>query len=200
MYSINQNQDEANRGIHINHHDKMASQPCPQWVIGFNKDFWASIGVVIWERTYSRVFHFSPHQDLDVLDALKESSAWKDNSFYLSWISYSMPFSEEKEKACRTTKNRLNSSVEGEIASNAMILAPEQTQELFVFLEKREDELHALVDIHTKEVRKALGRVYAFLIELGDPKVLRYTTNYQFCFCPALFCVQLGLKHQWQLV
>ena len=84
MYSRNQNQDEPIWGIHINHHDKMASQPCPGWVTGFDKDFWTSIGVVIWDRTASSVFHLSPHQALDVLDALRESSAWKDNPFYLT--------------------------------------------------------------------------------------------------------------------
>ena len=63
------------------------------------------------------------------------------------------------------------------MASDFMMLAPEQTQELFVFLEKREDEIHTLAEAHTKEVRKALGRAYAFLIDLGRKRLGRNEGN-----------------------
>ena len=167
MYSRNRNGDEAGWGIHINHRDNMASQPCPQWAKGVNQLVWDSIGVIIWDRPANKVFCLSPHQALDVLDNLRESSAWKDHSFYLSWNSYSTPFSEEDRKTWRNTRNRLNSSGDGELASNSMMLSSEQTHELFLFIEKHEDDIRALGDAHVKEVKKVLGMVYAFIIDLG---------------------------------
>ncbi len=82
-----------------------------------------------------------------------------------------MPLSEEDRIAWRSTKNRRNNSGEGEAGSSYMILAPNQTQELFLFLERHEDEIHALGDAHAKEVKKTLGRVYTFIIDLGRKRL-----------------------------
>lgn len=155
----------------------MASQSCPPWAKGVGQLVWDSIGVVIWDKAMCKVCCLSPHQTLDVLDDLRESSVWNDNPFYLRWNSYSMPFSEENRKEWRTTKNRRDHSGEGDSAPDSMTLTPEQTQELFLFLEKREDEIRTLADAHTKEVKSTLGRVYAFLIDLGRKRLARNENN-----------------------
>jgi hypothetical protein len=107
------------------------------------------------------------------LDDLRESSDWKESPFYLGWNSYSTPLSGENRKAWRGTKNRRNSSDEGQSTPNTVMLAPERTQDLFVFLENHEDEIRTLGDTHNKDVKKTLGRVYGFLINLGKERLQR---------------------------
>lgn len=129
--------------------------------------------MIIWNKTTNRVFCLSPHQALDVLDTLRESSAWKNNCFYLSWDSYLMPFSEEKRNASRTTKNRLNSSGESDHSIKGYGTCSRTDAETVHVFRKRKDQIHTLAEEHTREVKKALGRTYAFLIELGRERLKR---------------------------
>jgi len=149
----------------------MVSQSCPEWARGTAQLVWDRLGVVIWDKAACKVYCLSPYQALDTLDEFRESCAWKDNPFLLHWSSYSMPFSEEDRRAWRSTKNRRNHSDVGEAESSCMILAPNQTQELFLFLERHEDEIHALGDASARETKKTLGRVYTFLINLGRKRI-----------------------------
>lgn len=163
MFDRNQNEDEASWGIHINRHDNMPSQRCPSWARGIDQMNWESMGVIIWDKAVGKVHCLSPHQALDVLDDLKDTSDWKESPFYLGWNSYTVPFSEELRQEWKNNQNRRNDSG----GMNSMALMPERTQELFLFLSSHEGEIRALADTHTKEVKKALGRVYALLINAG---------------------------------
>lgn len=84
-----------------------------------------------------------------------------------------LPFSEEKRKEWRVTNNRRNQTVENESALNCLILSPEQTRELFVFLGKHENEIRVLGDAYAKEARKILGRLYSTIIGWGRDRLER---------------------------
>jgi len=81
-----------------------------------------------------------PHQALDVFDDLGESPDWRDVPFCLEWESYSISFSEEDRVEWRTTKNRRSPSLRKNSVYGGIVLTPEQTQELYLFLEQNQGE------------------------------------------------------------
>lgn len=129
--------------------------------------------MIIWDEATQKVECLFPQQALDVLDDLRESTTWENEPFCLSWNSYMLPFSEEKRKEWRVTNNRRNQTVENESALNCLILSPEQTRELFVFLGKHENEIRVLGDAYAKEARKILGRLYSTIIGWGRDRLER---------------------------
>lgn len=164
-------------GIYINSEIDMRHPPVPEWVKSGNRMAWENQGVVIWSETAHRVMCLLPHQALDVLDDLRESSDWKDAPFCLEWDSYSMPFSEEKRVEWRTTKNRRSSTLKNNPGYGGIVLTPEQTQELFLFLERHQSDIREFADAKTKEVRKVLGRVYSIILGWGRERQKKQQGN-----------------------
>jgi hypothetical protein len=138
MEEKNQKEGKASWGIHINHKRGASYPEYPEWVKAGNQMAWTNFGVIIWDEPTPKVECLFPQQALDVLDDLRESTTWENEPFCLSWDSYMLPFSEEKRKEWRATHNRRNQTIENESALNCLILSPEQTRELFSFLEKHE--------------------------------------------------------------
>jgi hypothetical protein len=159
--------DNSSWGIHINRKSDIGAPPCPQWVKAGNQKTWKNKGVIIWNKYESKVMCMFPQQALDVLDDLRESPEWKDSPFCLGWNSYIMPFSEEDRIEWRTTKNRRNRSSNGKLSSCDLILIPEQTEALLLYLEEHQIEIREFADAYSEEVRKVLGRVYSMIIGWG---------------------------------
>lgn len=160
-------------GIYINSEKDLRHPPVPQWVKSGNRMAWENQGVIIWSETANRVMCLFPHQALDILDDLRESSDWKDSPFCLEWDAYSMPFSEEDRVEWRTSKNRRNQSLNNSSAYGGILFTPEQTQELFLFLEQHQSVIREFADAKTKEVRKILGRAYSIILGWGRERQKR---------------------------
>jgi hypothetical protein len=167
MDNKTQSNNTSSWGIHFNREKDMRYPPVPQWVKAGNRMAWENSGVIVWSETADRVMCLLPHQALDVLDDLRESSDWKDSPFCLEWESYSIPFSEENRVEWRTTKNRRSPTLKNNTGYGGIILTPEQTQELFLFLEQHQTEIREFADIRAKEVRKILGRAYTMILGWG---------------------------------
>lgn len=159
-----QNKDMMDWGMHINREKNIGYPPIPQWVKAGNLMEWKDQGVIIWSASAGRVMCLFPHQALDVLDDLRESSSWKETPFCLYWTSYSMPFSEEDRVQRRTTENRRSHSTNSQTNYSSLTLPPEQTQDLLLFLEQHHSTIRELADMRTKEVRKILGRAYTMIL------------------------------------
>lgn len=159
-------------GIYINSEKNIKHPPVPQWVIS-NRMAWEHPGIIIWSETVNRVMCLLPHQVLDVLDDLRESSDWKHEPFCLEWDSYSMPFSEENRVEWRITKNRRNQALKNNSVYGGILLSPEQTEELFLFLDQNQIVIREFTDAKTKEVRKILGRAYSIILGWGRDRQKR---------------------------
>lgn len=177
MNTKNQSNNTQSWGIHFNREKDIRHLPLPQWAKAGNQMAWEGPGIIIWSETAKRVMCLLPHQALDVLDDLRESPDWRDAPFCLEWESYSIPFSEENRVEWRTTKNRRSPSLRKSSVYGGIALAPEQTQELYLFLEQNQDEIRAFADAKTKEVRKVLGRVYGIILGWGRERIKRQEGN-----------------------
>lgn len=138
---------------------------------------WKNSGVIIWSETADRVMCLLLHQALDVLDDIRELSGWKDAPFCLEWDSYSMPFSEKNRIEWRTTKNHRSSTLKNNTGYGGIVLTPEQTQDLFLFLERHQAEIHEFADAKTKDVRKILGRAYTMILGWGVETTRKFRVN-----------------------
>jgi hypothetical protein len=137
----------------------------PEWILPTDKDEWINRGVIIWDSEAKRVISLSPHQALDVLDDLRESTSWKSEPFILSWDSYSFPFSEDHRKELRLSTNRRNILDESNLqAGKTSYLVPNQTLELNTFLELHFNQLREMADEDSKNVRKLLGKAYRLIL------------------------------------
>ncbi len=93
MDNKTQSNNTSSWGIYINREKNIGCPPVPQWVKASNRMAWENYGVIIWSESAGRVMRQFPHQALDVLEDLRESSDWKGTLFCLEWYSYNMPFS-----------------------------------------------------------------------------------------------------------
>lgn len=75
-----------------------------------------------------------------------------------------MPFSEEDRVEWRTSKNRRNPSLKNRSAYGSILLTPEQTQELYLFLEQHQSVIREFADARTMEVGKVLGQIYNIIL------------------------------------
>ena len=153
--------------------DQYPHPKCPGWADLHAKSEWVKSGIIIWSKADSRIICLWPHQALDVLDDLRESSSWRNEGLLLSWNSYSLPFSEENRRARRFTENCRNQSKTGKLNRSEMYLSPVQAQELFSFLESHHEEISKMADKQSKEAKKMDACVYTLILSWRRERMQR---------------------------
>jgi hypothetical protein len=151
-------------GIHLILKENSPYPLYPEWANKKDTHSWKSSGVVVWDRVAHRILCLSPHQALDVLDDLRESSTWKSDGILLSWNSYSLPFSEDARKRRQSQENRRNLYTDGKLREWEVHFNPTQAQGLFDFLESHHEEIREMADRRSREAKVTLGQVYSLIL------------------------------------
>jgi len=140
-------------GMHINS-GRFAARDYPAWATPAQREKWSERGLVVWENEAQQVTRLRAGQAIQLLEYLGTHDDWKSQGVVVGEPTTRLVL-EKPDRAPET------------VLLNQIKLDPDQSQDLFDYLQSNETRLRELDEIDKAEQGKILGKVYGYIIERG---------------------------------
>lgn len=142
-------------GIQLNWQEWSMTRDWPAWANPRQREKWEKQGLILWDDDTRQVTRLSGQQSLSLLDHLRSASGWKEKGCVVGEPTRRIPINNPESK--------------GEtVLTDAISLNPQQTQVLYDFLVREEEQLQQMKTAEEGEWKRTLGEVYAILIRAGE--------------------------------
>lgn len=126
----------------------------PTWATSRQREKWNKQGLVLWDHRTQQITGLSADDALQLLNHLRMTEDWREQGLTIG------------EPATKLFPNEPDRQPEPSFLNN-MNLSPDQLQEVFARLERRESDLQVLRDDETEDRKRRLSRVYTILLDLA---------------------------------